>query len=77
MIAIKFNMQFKNDEQRKSAAKIFHDISKALFIAALIESIMKETFSVTIWKLLSLGVLCVAAGFTVEEHVGSKMGNNG
>jgi len=72
----KVRFTLNNDEQRKSIAKNFHDVSKALFIAWLIDCILKDNMlSTTGLKLISVAILCVAAGLRTEESIG-RNGND-
>lgn len=67
----KILLKLKNDEQRKSVAKTFHDISKALIIAGLIDYIVKgDLLTITGLKFISVALLCVVAGLRIEESIG-------
>ena len=71
MRKMKLDLKLKNDEQRKSVAKICYDIAKALIIAWLIDCILQnKMMSTTDLKLISVAILWVVAGLCVEESIG-------
>jgi hypothetical protein len=68
---MKLNLKSKNDEERKSSAKSYHNFAKSLVIAWLISFLIDKKVLITVeLKFVSLALLCVTFGLSVENSIG-------